>query len=225
MIFWLGDLNLMDITSLEIMKPHNVDSDHKLIDSEFYAAQLCCIWSEPNKELKACYKKQELFDLILKKYGINLFHLEDEIEQQMRDFDKPVIFTKKSIEAAINMLHKVLIEGVNIKSFRELYVQLYEHPEKGYKEWKSIKFYHKLLEKIISDQDKVKEIIAPLYLINDLRQYYDHLLPKDKKEYIEANVKTSLGIDSFENIDLVYDGLINKLNILFQYLVIEYSRD
>jgi len=62
-------------------------------------------------------------------------------------------------------------------------------------------------------------------LINDLRQYYDHLLPKDKKEYIEANVKTSLGIDSFENIDLVYDGLINKLNILFQYLVIEYSRD
>ncbi len=224
-VFWLGDLSFMDITSLEIMKPHNIDSDHKLVDSEFYVAQLSCVWSEPNKELRACYKKKELFNLILKRYDVDLFHLDAEVAKQMTDFVKPIIITKKTIEPAINMLHKVLIEGVNLTSFRELYLKLYTQPKKGYQDWKSIKLYQTLLERIISDKDDVKEVIAPLYLINDLRQYYDHLLPAEKKEAIEVNVKTSLGIDSFDNIDMVYDELIDRLNTLFQYLIIGYSDD
>jgi len=222
-VFWLGDLAYLDSTSLQIMKPHNIESDHKIIDSEFYAAQLGCVWSEPNKELRACYKKEELFKLILKRYNINLSHLEDEVKKQIEDFAKPIIITKKTIEPAINMLHKVIIEGVDLKSFKELYLKISTEPQKGYKDWKSIKLYQALLENVISEKDDVQEIIAPLYLINDLRQYYDHLLPNEKKEDIEANVKVSLGIASFEDIDMVYDGLIDRLNNLFQYLIIGYS--
>lgn len=224
-IFWLGDLSYMDTTSLGIMKPHNIDSDHKLVDSEFYAAQLGCVWSEPNKELRVCYKKKELLNQLLNRYNVDLFHLDDEIEQQMNDFVKPILITKKSIEPVINMLHKVLVEGVDINSFRQLYLELYKQPQKGYKEWKSIKLYQALLEKVISDKDDIKEIIAPLYLLNDLRQYYDHLLSNEKKENIESNVTNSLGIDSFNDIDRVYDGLINRLDTLFQYLVVGYSKE
>jgi hypothetical protein len=224
-IFWLGDLSYIDSTSLSIMKPHNIESDHQIIDSEYYAAQLGCVWSEPNKEVRVCYKKKELFDQINIRFNIDLSHLNDEIKDHMRDFRKPVLITKTSIEPAVNMLHKVLIEGVNINSFRTLYLELYPKPQKGYKEWKSIKFYQALLERVISENDDIYEIIAPLYLLNDLRQYYDHLLSKEKREHIENNVIKSLGIESFNDIDMVYEGLINRLNILFQYLVVGYSEE
>jgi hypothetical protein len=57
LVFWLGDLNETDDTYLSIIKPFNIESDHQLIDSEFYAAQMCCTWSQPNKELNIYYKK------------------------------------------------------------------------------------------------------------------------------------------------------------------------
>ena len=96
------------------MKPHNIESDHKLIDSEFYMAQMCCIWSEPNKEIRICLQKEQLFKCKESNYGISLFHLDDEIRHQIETYQKPIVFTEKTIEPTINMLHKVLIEGVNI---------------------------------------------------------------------------------------------------------------
>lgn len=79
------------------------------------------------------------------------------------------------------------------------------------------------MENVVKKDDDIKDIIAPLYLLNDLRQYYDHLLPKEKRSNIEGNIIKSLGISSFKNIDEVYIGLIDKLNILFQYLIVGYS--
>lgn len=222
-VFWLGDLSYMDFHSLSLIRPHNIHSDHQLIDSEFYAAQMCCEWSQPNKELRVCYKKKELFEQIRMKYGINLFHLTDEVKEQMDSFIKPVIITKKSIEPAINMLHKVLIEGVNIPNFKKLYIHLYPQPLKGYEDWKSIKLYEALLARIVKKDHDVKEIIAPLYLLNDLRQYFDHLLSNEKKNRIENNILKSMAISSFDDIEEVYIVLIEKLNILFQYLIVGYS--
>ncbi|MEK5489813.1 hypothetical protein MKZ24_03620 [Paenibacillus sp. FSL R7-0297] len=222
-VFWLGDLNYMDSTSLSYMKPHNIQSDHQLVQSEFYAAQMSCAWSQPNKELNVCYKKKELFEQFQKRYGVDLFHLDEEVTEHMNAFIKPVIITTRSIESAINMLHKVLIEGVNISSFKKLYLQLYPQPQKGFEDWKSIKLYQAVLENVVKKDDDIKDIIAPLYLLNDLRQYYDHLLPKEKRSNIEGNIIKSLGISSFKNIDEVYIGLIDKLNILFQYLIVGYS--
>ncbi len=222
-VFWLGDLSYLDSRSLSLIRPHNTLSDHQLIDSEFYAAQMCCEWSQPNKELSVCYKKKELFEQISMNYGIDLFHLNEEVKEHMDAFIKPVIVTKKSIEPAINMLHKVLIEGVNIPNFKKLYIHLYPQLQKGYEDWKSIKLYQALLDYIVKKDDDVKEIIAPLYLLNDLRQYFDHLLSKEKREYIENNLIKSMDISSFDNIEEVYIGLIDKLNILFQYLIVGYS--
>lgn len=47
LVFWLGDLDAIDSTTLGILKGFNVESDHKLIDSEFYQAQLNYIFSQP----------------------------------------------------------------------------------------------------------------------------------------------------------------------------------
>ncbi|MBE6043675.1 MAG: hypothetical protein E7216_05505 [Clostridium thermopalmarium] len=223
-VFWLGDLSYLDNKTLDIMKPHNIESDHKLIDSEFYMAQMCCIWSEPNKEIRICLQKEQLFKCIESNYGISLFHLDDEIRHQIETYQKPIVFTEKTIEPTINMLHKVLIEGVNIAGFRALYRKLYSEPCDKYKDWKSIKFYEALLQKVLKPTDDIKNIIAPLYLLNDFRQYYDHLLSYEKKEEIKRNILVSLDVKSFDNIEEIYLKLLNKLSILFEYLIIGYGR-
>ena len=108
-VFWLGDLSYLDSKTLDIMRPHNTESDHQLIDSEFYMAQMCCVWSEPNKETSICHQKEQLFKGIESNYGISLFHLDDEIGLQIEAYQKPVFFTQKTIDLTINMLPKVLI--------------------------------------------------------------------------------------------------------------------
>lgn len=223
-VFWLGDLDGIDEHTLNIMKPHNVDSDHQLIVSEFYAGQMCCIWSEPNKEIRLCGQRDTLYNTILSQYGFSLFHLEDEIQQQKRGYVKPVVFSERSIEPTINMLHKVLIEGVNIPEFQKLYLKITSSPNAKYKEWKSIKLYEALLENIISKDDDVREIIAPLYLLNDFRQYYDHLLPTSKKDEIKNNISASLCIKSFDDTSAIYQELLKRLALLFEYLILGYSK-
>lgn len=222
-VFWLGDLNYLDDLTLNIMKPHNIDSDHQLIASEFFAAQMCCVWSEPNKELRICSQKNALFEALDTKYNVSLFHLEDEIKQQKDNYVKPIILTERTIEPTINMLHKVLVEGVNISELRKLYLQVVPSPNQDYKKWKSIKFYQALLEGILAKNDYVKEIIAPLYLLNDFRQYYDHLLSSEKKESIRNNIIQSLNISSFDNMTDIYNELLRRLSLLFEYLVLGYT--
>lgn len=222
-VFWLGDLNDLDDMTLSIMMPHNVDSDHQLIGSEFYAAQMCCIWSQPNREIRICDLKNEVFNKIKNSYGVCLFHLEDEIEQQKDKYVKPVIYTEKTIEPTIQMLHKVLIEGVNIKEFRNLYLQTVEDPNIDFKKWKSIKFYESLLKLNIKDGDDVRDIISPLYILNDFRQYYDHLLSIEKKNTCEKNILQSLNVTSFNEVEEIYNNLLDKLIILFSYLNLGYG--
>ena len=73
---------------------------------------------------------------------------------------------------------------------------------------------------VLSDKDDLREIMSPLYLLNDLRQYYDHLLSESKRESIKENVIKSLGFSSFEDIDEIYWKLLNGLSVLFEYLII-----
>jgi hypothetical protein len=221
-VFWLGDLDEIDLQSKQILLPHNVASDHKVIDSEFYAAQLCCIWSGPNKEKKIFEKKKRLFELINNKYNIQLSHLEAEVELWIDEFQKPIVFTEKSIEPPINIMHKVLIEGINIKNFRKLYEIMYTTYDVEYKNWKTIKLYQAMLIKTYpqKSENEIKDLIGPIYLLNDLRIYFDHLLSNDKKESIRDNIIKSLEIEDFKDIKYIYNLLLDKSLILFEYLIL-----
>lgn len=222
-VFWLGDLSYLDDMTLSIMKPHNVESDHQLVASEFYAGQMCCIWSDPNREIRICEQKNKLFNALEKTFGVSLYHLNDEIKQQIKQYEKPVVITERTIEPTINMLHKVLIEGINMPELKKLYLKIERNPDKDYDKWGSIKFYETLLKNIISGNDDVRRIIAPLYLLNDFRQYYDHLLSQEVKESKRNNIIKSLGISSFDHMERIYDELLSRLAALFEYMILGYT--
>lgn len=222
-VFWLGDLNGIDDMTLNIMKPHNIDSDHQLVASEFFAAQMCCVWSEPNREMRICSQKNLLFKVLETKYRVSLFHLEGEIQEQKASYAKPIILTERTIEPTINILHKILIEGVNIPGLRGIYLKIVPSPDVNFKNWKSIKFYQALLENALAKEADAKSIIAPLYLLNDFRQYYDHLLSSQKKEAIRNNIVKSLNVTSFDSMEDIYDELLKRLSVLFEYLILGYT--
>lgn len=116
----------------------------------------------------------------------------------------------------------MLIESVNISEMQKLYCTLLSPNTQNYKEMKSIKLYEGLLQTIVKSQEQVKEIIAPLYLLNDLRIVYDHLLPQDERNRRKANVENSLGITTFDE-SLIYDVLLNRLSAFFEYFIIGFS--
>lgn len=69
---WLGDIDDMDDKTKDILKPFNVLSDHLLIDSEFYQAQMKCIFSEAIIEKRILINKKEIIiSNIKKKYTTN----------------------------------------------------------------------------------------------------------------------------------------------------------
>lgn len=90
-----------------------------------------------------------------------------------------------------------------------------EKKDKNYKQWKSIKYYQFILGQYISDEDELKRIIAPLYLLNDLRIIYFHLVSIDEVEKLKGNIVSSLGINRFDETEIMYNKLMDGLKTLF----------
>ena len=102
LVFWLGDLNYMDAQSQAILKGFNVDSDHLIIDSEFFQAQMNCMFSRPIKEKQILMNKDNFILNVKKKYNIDLTHLEKECSSQTENIGRPLVFTEQSISGVIN---------------------------------------------------------------------------------------------------------------------------
>ena len=223
LVFWLGDLDKTDIECQLILKAFNVESDHLLIDSEFYRAQLKVIWSDPIKEHQIINNKKIFTNNVEKKYGIRLNHLDEECEILAKKAVRPVVYTENTLSETLNALHKVLIEGMNSGQLRLLYEQFYSSAErdKKYGEWGTIRLIQEIIDKIDVDPSKdLRRIIAPLYLLNDFRIIFDHLLKNEELEKRKQNIVNTLIVSSFTDYENIYKKEIAELDKLFQYLVI-----
>lgn len=125
LVFWLGDLSTMDKFSRSLLKSFNQESDHLLIDSQFYQAQMNCIFSEPIKERQIIDNKEIFINNIRNKYSIDLAHLEEECNGHKSKVVRPRVFTEESITGTINALDKIIVEGFNVSELCKLYEFLY----------------------------------------------------------------------------------------------------
>lgn len=211
----------MDEQTQKLLLPHNVPSDHKIIKSEFYAAQMCCIWSEPNLEKRIFEKRRTLIKELNDKYSINISQLPEEVSEFEEKFQKPIIFTESGIKTSIEILQKINVEAFNCGAFSLLYEKLYpkEQRNKSYGSWKSIKHMEALLLALYPNikEEKKRELMSPLYLLNDFRIYYDHLVSTDKKNETKNNILNSLGLTDFSDLKTIYETIVNRLLILYDY--------
>ena len=225
LVFWLGDLNYMDTQSQAILKGFNVDSDHLIVDSEFFQAQMNCTFSKPIIEKQILMNKDSFISNIKKKYNIDLAHLDEECSEHAKNIKRPLVFTEQSVSGVINAFDKVLVEGFNVGRLRELYEALYSENERDaqYGKWQSIRLIKEILLKFcngIGNTIDVEKLISPLYILHDYRIYFDHLLSMDKQESTKAHIVETLGVQNFSEQEAIYLEEIDRLNKLFQYLVL-----
>lgn len=225
LVFWLGDLEDLDTQSQMILKGFNIESDHLLIDSEFYQAQMNCVFSENIKEKQILANKRVFISNIKKKYGIDLAHLDEECSAQARNVKRPLVFTEENVSGVINAFDKILVEGFSVAELRKLYELLYPESERNaeYRKWQSIRLIKEVLLKLcdgIKSTSDIETLISPLYILHDYRIYFDHLLSTDKLEETKAHIVSTMGVQSFDEQEAIYFEEIERLNRLFQYLVL-----
>ncbi|MDD3924645.1 MAG: hypothetical protein PHP11_06055 [Erysipelotrichaceae bacterium] len=221
LVMWLGDLGKLDDKTLTFLKLHNLDSDHQLMDSEFYRGQIRLEWAKPIKEIQIINRRHTLYSLSEKKLGLVLNHLDEEVVYEITSIIKPILFNINEIKPNISCLHKVLIEAVNKQNLRE-YLVVRTPDDRKYKDYGSIKLYEILLGVVSQDVSKViniKDTIAPLYLLDDLRTYYFHIISDEDKDRIEKNVVKSLRISCFDDTKELYNALLDRLMNLFEVMV------
>lgn len=224
LIMWLGDISYMDDKTRAILKPFNVSSDHLLIDSEFYKAQMKCVFSEPIIENRILLNKKMFISNIGKKYSIDLSHLTDECQEHEKKVKRPVVFSETTVAEVINAYDKTLIEGFNITKLRELYEVLYPTVERDtkYTSWQSIKLIEAILNKLsvsIQNMD-IASVMSPLYILHDYRILLDHLFSADKISDTKKHIISTLGVRNFNDHEVIYSEEIKRLNVLFNYLAI-----
>lgn len=223
LVMWLGDIDSMDSFSRSIIRPFNTESDHVIMNSEFYQAQMNCIFSEPIAEKQILLCKKQFIENVKKNHNMDLSHLVEECEGHEAKINRPVVFSEQSVNGVINAFDKVLVEGFNVKALKALYEKFYAEDEriKGYKDWASIKFLEALIDRwCLGMSVDVKTLISPLYVLHDYRIYLDHLLSNDKRRARADNIVKTLGVTDFSEQERIYYEEIARLKALFQMLVV-----
>lgn len=221
LIMWLGDIDEMDDKTKGILKPFNVPSDHLMTDSDFYRAQMKCIFSEPIIEKRILINKEAFISNIKKKYSVDLSHLTDECQEHEKKIKRPVVFTETTVAEVINAYDKILIEGFNVNELRKLYEVLYDPSERNakYTSWQSIKLLEAILGKLslsVENMD-IASVMSPLYILHDYRILLDHLLSVDKIYDTKQHIITTLDVQRFSDQEAIYIEEIKRLNTLFNY--------
>ena len=117
---------------------------------------------------------------------------------------------------------KICIYFVTKESFYETLFTEVERSNK-YSEWQSIRLIKEVLKKLcinVSATIDIEQTISPLYILNDWRIYLDHLLPNHEREDKKKHIVETLGGTCFTQQEELYYEEINRLNNLFQYLII-----
>lgn len=208
LIIWLGDLDRLNDNTLEYLKIHNINSDHTIINTEFYDAQINSEWSEPITEIKIVNYRNKLYDLLKFKHGLDLHFLDKEVITALDDIKKPITYSENEIKPVISGLHKILIEAVDKEVLRKYYEEVKDNKDPNYKKWGSIKYYDFLLSRFTLNP--TKDLIAPLYLLNDLRNIFFHLLSSDEEEKLKQNIIASLKISNYD-LKVIYNQLMLRL--------------
>ena len=219
-VIWLGDLEDVDERAKHWLKSYNVESDHKIVESEFFMAQFMNNFSKPIVEKRILKLRDSFYKKMQIKYGVDLFHLEAEVESKGNKLTKPISYNEDEISKNIIVMDGLLNEGIKCTELRKIYEAICESPENGYKELKT----RKLLERIIKAKKpsiNASEIVAPLYYLNDLRVCFAHLIPEMEVTKYQEKIVAAYNLKTFNETKKLYEKLMGDLYYLYQYLSIE----
>lgn len=218
-IMFLGDLNQIDAGDRAIywLKSYNIDSDHIIVDTELYQGQLNCVFSEPIKEKRIIALRNSFYKKMKEKYGVELFHLEAEVEDKANAIQKPINYSKSEIKENIITLDGVLNEGIDCDELRKLCAKIVNPNPPKLKDLKTRKLLESILT-VLEGEEKAKLLMKPMFYLNGLRCVFAHLYSKKQIDECKSTIVVSYELNSFEEYRKWYDALIDELYLLYRYL-------
>ncbi|SMC41630.1 hypothetical protein [Sporomusa malonica] len=213
-LMWLGDIAKLDINEQHYLCSENIHSDHD-IASEFYEGQIETNWAEPSKEKSLFQKRTTLHEIILKKFSFNLTQLEPETIKTAASIFRPIVSSNTAFTSVIIPMNKIFVESINNKQIKQ---DLKEFEDLKLDKVGSIKLLQYWIEKRI-DGDASK-IVAPLFILYDLRVSFAHLQSEETQEKLFAFSCERLGLNKdCRDYIQIYDVLINKLHEMYDSII------
>jgi hypothetical protein len=190
------------------LRSENIESDHD-IQSEFYDAQIDVQFSEPSPLIDSFHQRKNLNELILERFGFDLYTLHGEISKTLENLDRPVFWEEKNVSPFIESLNRIFVESINSKELKK-YLKL-NHPEVDTSQLKGLKLFQKWIETCL-DTDQFESLMLPFFVLYDFRIISSHLIDDGKKNETKQSICDRLEIaNQKDNFEEIIDTLIDKI--------------
>lgn len=203
-VMWLGDIAKLPENEQHYLRSENIPSDHAL-GSEFYDGQIEAIFTPRTKENELFRLRSAFLNKCVTRFGVSLGHLEAEAFDLALAFNPPVVDTPKERRHVADMLNKVYLESLNNGALEKVVGNLgAKSPGTG-----SLKRLQTILQ-TVDPADDIGALMAPLYILYDLRVAYSHLTGGASSHHLLA-VTTRLGLPPDAPLADIYAKLIDGL--------------
>ena len=170
-----------------------------------------CLFSDPIKEERICFLRNGFYKKVNRQYGIDLWHLEEEVAVKRRQVKKPVVYSEREVSANIIALDGILNEGISQDGLKALCKAI----GKTDTEIKGLRT-RKLLQMIVATKEGdeiAQKVVAPLFHLNDLRVCFAHLLPAQDLAQYKQRIIDAFSLSDFTEYRKLYSMLTVHVDI------------
>lgn len=214
-VMWLGDIARLPVSEQYYLRSENVESDHA-IGSEFYDAQLECVFTEPSSEDRLLRLRSDFLEACFERFGTKIAHLDKEVVALALDFIAPIVDTPKERRHVADTLNKIHVESLDNKAMGALLTRAGGDP----KSLGSLKRLEALFKSIAKDPASVPAILLPFFVVYDLRVAHSHLTSEESSEALLGTVATRLGILPSSGLSETSAVLTKKLASSYEALTL-----
>jgi len=206
---WLGDIAELPENEQYYLRSENVESDHDVC-SEFYDAQIECVFAQPSLENRALRARSELNKRCKAKFGDDLYQLHGEIARVVENLRRPLFWEEKHVAPAAESFNRVMVESLNVGLLRK---ELEPHVAKDeLKGLKGLKLLELWIGKSLGSAD-AKTLTLPFFVLYDFRVLTCHLASDESREKLLASINERLSLGKANvNLEAIYFALLPKLS-------------
>jgi len=218
LIMWLGDLDKLSSRDQLLLAAHNVPSDHA-IGCEFYEGQIEVVFTGASQERRLIRASGKFATALIEKFEfLKIFKMDTEAATLLKALCRPILFTESEFGDAIERMTKLFIERLDVAPLKNMLSSILNKDER--KKMKGLRELHTLqlwAERQLG-MSSAGEILAPLFVLYDLRVAYKHLLPQSKTEEIKTSCRSRLNLPEDASLEKIYTAITAQLETTFNAL-------
>ena len=211
-LMWLGDIATLPESEQYYLRSENVESDHS-IGSEFYDGQIECIFTDKTPEDHLFECRSKFLESCFNRFGIKIAHLDKEVIKLALEFNPPVVDSEKEQQHIADALNKIYVESFDNGALGKILESMGEDPKK----MGGLKRLQRILELTFTGAE-VSSLMAPLFILYDLRVAYSHLGSEGGKNKRVQSIQERFGLVDQFDFSAVYKKIIHELADTFKTL-------